>query len=184
MHRHPRSTDELDLLASLLQLANQQAIEPGCGTAELVPALPLRHSDTRVTALEVDERQMAKSLTAPQAGISFVAAGAQAIPAADAAFDLALMLKSRHHVPRPLMVQALGEAARVLKMGSHFYVSEPVYAGAFNDVMRIYNEDDAVRAAAQAAHDDALKTVPGRRWPSGTLRCRCTSVISTNSSAA
>ena len=155
---HAPVADELDLLSALLPLAGQHIIELGCGAAALVRALLLRHPDARVTALEIDERQMAKNLASPQAGLSFIAAGAQAIPAGDAVFDLALMLKSLHHVPRPLMAQALGEAARVLKVGGHLYVSEPVYAGAFNSVVRIYNEEGAVRAAAQAALDDALQT--------------------------
>ena len=110
-----------------------------------------------MTGLEVDERQHAKNLAAPQAGLTFVAAGAQAVPFADASFDLALMLKSLHHVPMALMAQALGEVARVLRPGGHLYVSEPVYGGAFNEVIRVFNDEGVVRAAAQAAVDAALR---------------------------
>jgi ubiquinone/menaquinone biosynthesis C-methylase UbiE len=154
--------DELEVLAALVPLAGQRIIELGCGPAHLARALLRRHPDARITALEVDERQMAKNLAAPpQDGLQFVAAGAQAIPAADASFDLALMLKSLHHVPLPLMAQALAEAARVLKPGGHLYVSEPVYAGPFNDIVRLYNDEGVVRAAAQAALDEALR---GSHW--------------------
>jgi len=154
----PLIDDELDVLADLLPLAGQRIVELGCGAAQLSRALLARYAGSRVTALEVDERQHAKNLAAPQAGLEFVAAGAQAIPFPDASFDLALMLKSLHHVPMPLLAQALGEVARVLRPGGHLYVSEPVYAGAFNEVIRVFNDEGVVRAAAQAALDRALRT--------------------------
>ncbi|MDH5538010.1 MAG: class I SAM-dependent methyltransferase [Rhizobacter sp.] len=152
----PQIDDELDLLAELVPLSGQDIIELGCGAAALARDLLARHPDGRVTALEVDERQHAKNLAAPQPGLQFIAAGAQAIPLADASFDLALMLKSLHHVPQPLMAQALAEAARVLRPGGHLYVSEPVYAGPFNDLVKLFNDEGVVRAAAQAAVDEAL----------------------------
>jgi hypothetical protein len=37
-------------------------------------------------------------------------------------------------------------------------VSEPVYAGPFNEIIRLFNDELVVRAAAQAAVDDALQT--------------------------
>lgn len=150
--------DEIDVLADLVPLGGQRIIELGCGGAQLARALLARHPDSHVTGLEVDERQHAKNLAAPQAGLAFVAAGAQAIPCADASFDLALMLKSLHHVPLPLLSRALGEVARVLRPGGHLYVSEPVYGGAFNEVIRVFNDEGVVRAAAQAALDEALRT--------------------------
>ena len=152
--------DELDLLASLVPLAGQRIVELGCGAAQLARALVQRHPDSQVLALEVDARQHAKNLAAPQAGIRFIAAGAQAVPAPDASADLVLMLKSLHHVPQPLMATALAEAARLLRAGGHLYVSEPVYAGPFNELVRLFNDEGMVRAAAQAAVDTALRGGP------------------------
>lgn len=154
----PRIDDELELLAELVPLAGLDIIELGCGAAGLARQLLLRHSDSRVTGLEVDERQHAKNLAAPQSGLHFMAGVAQAIPFAAARFDLALMLKSLHHVPMESMAQALNEVARVLRPGGHLYVSEPVYEGTFNEVMRLFNDEGVVRAAAQAALDAALRT--------------------------
>jgi SAM-dependent methyltransferase len=154
----PRIDDELALLAELVPLAGQDIIELGCGAAALARALLGRHPDSRVTGLEVDARQHAKNLAAPQAGLRFVAGGAEDIPFADGRCDLALMLKSLHHVPLPLQAQALGEVARVLRPGGHLYVSEPVYGGAFNDVVRLFNDEQQVRAAAQAALDEAVRS--------------------------
>lgn len=154
----PLIDDELAVLAELVPLDRLNIIELGCGNARMARTLLQRHPGCRVTGLEVDERQHAKNLAAPQEGLSFIAAGAEAIPFGDAEFDLALMLKSLHHVPMPAMARALGEVARVLKPGGHLYVSEPVYDGALNEVIRLFNDEGVVRAAAQEAVDAALKT--------------------------
>lgn len=153
----PLVVDELDVLAELLPLAAREIVELGCGAAQLSRALLARHSDSRVTGLEVDLRQHAKNVAAPQEGLRFVVGGAEAIPFPDASFDLALMLKSLHHVPPALLAQALSEAARVLRPAGHLYVSEPVYDGAFNEVIRLFNDEGDVRAAAQVALDAALR---------------------------
>ena len=161
--------DELVLLAELVPLAGQQVSELGCGAARLARALLARYPDSHVTGLEVDARQHALNLAAPQQpGLVFVAAGAEAIPAADQSFDLALMLKSLHHVPVSHMAQALDEIARVLRPGGHLYVSEPVYDGPLNELVRLYNDEGTVRAAAQAALDTARTT---GRW-SQVSECR------------
>ena len=150
--------DELDVLAALVPLAGQDIVELGCGAAQLARALLLRHPDSRVTGLEVDQRQHALNLAAPQPGLRFAAGAAEDIDFADASFDLALMLKSLHHVPLARMGQALGECARVLRPGGHLYVSEPVYEGPLNDIVRLFNDEGVVRAAAQDALDAALRS--------------------------
>jgi ubiquinone/menaquinone biosynthesis C-methylase UbiE len=150
--------DELDVLAELVPIAGRDIIELGCGAAKLARSLLLRHPDSKVTGLEVDERQHAKNLASPQAGLHFVAGGAQSIPFPAESFDVALMLKSLHHVPMSLLAQSLGEVARVLRPRGYLYVSEPVYGGALNEVIRHFNDEGVVRAAAQAAVDAALRT--------------------------
>jgi SAM-dependent methyltransferase len=152
----PSFDDELDLLAALVPLANQDIIELGCGAAALARGLLQRHPESRIVGLEVDERQHAKNLAKPQAGLRFMAGVSQDIPFENASFDLAMMLKSLHHVPMPLMEKALNEAARVLRPGGHLYVSEPVYAGPFNEVVKIFNDEGVVREAAQRALDAAV----------------------------
>jgi SAM-dependent methyltransferase len=156
-------SNELDVLARLLPLqhfarhgAGLSAIELGCGNARLGRELRELGLVTRYTGLEVDERQHAKNLATPVAGMAFVQAGAQAIPCANQQFDLALMLKSLHHIPLHAMGKALDEVARVLKPGGWLYVSEPVYAGALNDIVKLFNDEGMVRAAAQLALDEAL----------------------------
>jgi SAM-dependent methyltransferase len=156
-----RIHDELDLLQSMVPLAGARLLEAGCGAAQLARALVARYPHCSVVGLEVDQRQHAKNLAAPAPGLQFLQAGAQALPFADASFDGGLMLKSLHHVPVAQMDQALDEAARVLRPGGWLYVSEPVYAGPLNDLIRLFNDEREVRNAAQLALDRALSS---GRW--------------------
>ncbi len=153
----PRVTDELDLLQSLVNLEQHpRIIELGCGAAQLSRQLLSRFPGCEVAALEVDERQHAKSLLQPQQRLRFMQAGAQAIPFEAEHFDLALMLKSLHHVPLDLLGQALAEVHRVLRPQGLLYVSEPVFAGALNEVMRLFHDEEIVRAAALRAVHQAV----------------------------
>lgn len=148
-------TNELILLNELVPLQAQQIVELGCGNARLARDLLQHYPLCHVTGLEVDCIQHAANLANPAERLVFVEAGAQAIPAPDASFDLAIMLKSLHHVPMELMDQALTEIERVLRPGAYWYVSEPVYDGDLNELMRVFNDEGRVRAAAQALLDKA-----------------------------
>jgi SAM-dependent methyltransferase len=152
----PLVRDELDVLGERVPLDGQRIIELGCGNARLARALLLRHAGSRVVGLEVDAEQHAKNVAHPQERLLFVAGSAEAVPCPDAGFDVAIMLKSLHHVPLAAMDRALAEVARVLRPGGWFYVSEPIYGGALNDVVRLFNDEGVVRPAAQAALDRAL----------------------------
>ncbi len=166
--RLPLAGDELDLLSGLIDLAQASVVEAGCGSARLLRQLVRRHPKATGVGLEVDAVQHAKNLATPEARLCFVDAGAQSIPFPDAVFDLALMLKSLHHVPVVLMDAALVELARVVKPGGWLYVSEPIYGGALNEIVRLYNDEGVVRREAQAALDRAL--ADGRSWQAASER--------------
>ncbi|HYD76244.1 class I SAM-dependent methyltransferase [Ramlibacter sp.] len=145
-------TDEAAFMAQHLPLVGARIVELGCGKAELARRLLEQHGAAEVTGFEVDERQHAANLAAPPfPGLRFAAGGAEAIPLPDACCDGVMMLKSLHHVPMPLMDQALREIARVLVPGGWLYVSEPVYAGEFNELVKRFHDEGEVRAAAYAA---------------------------------
>ena len=153
----PIITDELELLDSLVGLhQGPRIIELGCGAAQLSRSLLARFASCEVSALEVDERQHTKNLLQPEARLHFLQAGAQAIPFAADQFDLALMLKSLHHIPLELIDQALAEVHRVLRPGGLLYVSEPVFAGTHNEIMRLFHDEEQVRAAALLALQQAV----------------------------
>jgi SAM-dependent methyltransferase len=151
--------DEIDLLQSLADLnRHPRIVELGCGAADLSRKLLSRYPGCEVTGMEVDLRQHAKNLLKPTERLHFVQAGAQAIPFAAESFDLALMLKSLHHVPLDLLGQALSEVHRVLRPKGLLYISEPVFAGPLNEVMRLFHDEEQVRAAALRAIREALST--------------------------
>ncbi|MGC8807765.1 MAG: class I SAM-dependent methyltransferase [Thiomonas sp.] len=155
--------NELDVLTELVPLGHGcRIIELGCGNARLLTELLQRCPHCEALALEVDAVQHAKNLARQSEDLKprlrFLQQSATSIPAADASFDLALMLKSLHHIPLDAMQTALAQTWRVLRPGGWLYVSEPVYAGALNAIVRLYNDEGVVRAAAQAALDQALRS--------------------------
>ena len=151
--------DESELLRSLAALDGARLLELGCGKAEFAPRLLERTPVASIAALEVDRIQHERNVASPQRpGLEFRYGGAQDIPFPDASFDGVLMMKSLHHVPVPLLDRALAEARRVLRPGGWLYVSEPVYAGDFNDILRLFHDEGAVRQAAREALDRAARS--------------------------
>lgn len=145
-------TDEGEYLCRLVSLNDARVIELGCGKAEMSRKLLERGLAASVTALEVDLKQHAANLASSHPStLRFLLGGAEDIPLPDEQFDVAIMLKSLHHVPMPELGNALAEIRRVLVPGGSLYVSEPVYAGDFNDIVRLFHDEGEVRAAAYAA---------------------------------
>ena len=147
-----RIDDELDLMRRVLTLDGARVVDLGCGNAAMDLRLLEQGLVASVDGLEVDEVQHRRNLQQPaRVDLSFHLAGADDIPMADASFDLALMFKSLHHVPLHRMDRALAEIARVLVPGGTLYVSEPVFDGEFNEIVRLFHDEQRVRAEALAA---------------------------------
>lgn len=150
-------SDERDILNELLSLPGASVLELGCGKADKTRLVA--QTAASVLALEVDAIQLAHNQASDAPGnVRFEYGGAEAIPAADGSFDVVMMFKSLHHVPTELMDSALSEIRRVLKTGGLAYISEPVYAGDFNDILRLFHDEKAVRDAAFAAELKAVST--------------------------
>ena len=149
--------NELDLIAQHLPLDNATVLELGCGKAQMTRRIAERFPTARIIATEVDQIQHANNLASEHpASITFKSGGAQAIDAPDNSIDVVFMFKSLHHVPRELMAQSLQEIARVLKPGGLAWISEPVYAGDFNDILRLFHDEKVVRELAFQAVSDAV----------------------------
>jgi ubiquinone/menaquinone biosynthesis C-methylase UbiE len=144
--------DEVAFLDSLVPLEGATLLELGCGKAEFTRRLLARTKVAAVAALEVDRTQHRLNLEGPQdPRLTFGYGGAEEIPFDDETFDGVMMMKSLHHVPVASMAQALHEISRVLKPGGWAYISEPVYAGPLNDIIKLFHDEGVVRAAAYNA---------------------------------
>ena len=143
---------EIDFLEGLLTLDGKSILELGCGKAEITRLIATGGEGRKITATEVDEIQHNKNLLIDDLpNVTFVKGGSEDIPLKDGAVDVVFMFKSLHHVPVASMDDAFKEVKRVLKAGGLVYVSEPVYAGGFNDIIRLFNEEKDVRDAAYNA---------------------------------
>ena len=140
---------EIELLGEELPLENARLIELGCGAAAMTRLIAERYPVAEIVATEVDSKQHAKNLLAePIPKVTFAAGGAERIGADDSSFDVVLMFKSLHHVPGELLDVALDEVARVLRPGGLAWISEPVYAGPYNDIMKLFHDERVVREQA------------------------------------
>ena len=149
--------NEADILDELLHLNGAMVLELGCGKADKTRIVAQQAAS--VLALEVDEVQLAKNLVITDLpNVRFGHGGAENIPAPDSGFDIVLMFKSLHHVPAELMDSVFSEIRRVLKPGGVAYISEPVFAGDFNEVMKLFHDERAVREAAFAAEQRAVSS--------------------------
>lgn len=141
--------DEFDVIRELLPLDGARLLELGCGAAERTRQIAEQTGVIEIVAAEVDQIQHRKNLASgEQPKITFRSYGAEAIAEPDASFDAVVMFKSLHHVPVGQMDRALGEIRRVLRPGGLAYVSEPVFAGDFNEVIRMFHDESTVRRAA------------------------------------
>jgi SAM-dependent methyltransferase len=160
MRTTPLVTDELELLQRLVPLQGASIVELGCGAARLARSLIQAYPDARYVGYEVDSIQLAKNLADAPPRMQFRHGGAEATQEPSGSCDLILMLKSLHHVDLAGMDRAFAEMARVLRPGGHLYISEPVYEGALNEVIKLFNDEGTVRAQAQLAIDRALAAQP------------------------
>ena len=142
---------------TMLPLKDAKVLELGCGRAELTRAIAETNEVTSITAMEADEIQHKKNLLINDLpNVEFIMGRAEKIPSEDESFDIVLMFKSLHHIPVDKMDKALDEIRRVLKPGGLAYISEPVYDGNFNDILRLFHDEKEVRLAAFKAVQKAV----------------------------
>jgi ubiquinone/menaquinone biosynthesis C-methylase UbiE len=144
--------NEVKLMLDELPFDGARVLELGCGKAEKTRTLAETGRVAEILALEVDPIQHARNLQVTDLpNVRFAQGGAEAILAEDNSFDIVIMFKSLHHVPVEHMDQALCEITRVLKPGGLAWISEPVFAGDLNEIMRLFHDEKIVREAAFAA---------------------------------
>lgn len=130
--------------------AGKDVVDIGCGGGALVRELAGRGA--RMIGIEISEAQLAPALARDADNAAQYRIGsAQALPLADASVDVALFMRTLHHVPPEQLRAALTEARRVLRPGGAVYVAEPLAEGDYFSLTSLVDDERAVRAAAQAA---------------------------------
>lgn len=149
---------EIEVLDDLLDMDGKVLLELGCGGAEMTRTIATAGRDRRVIATEVDRIQLERNQQITDLpNVEFIYAGIEQLPVEDRSIDIALLFKSLHHVPVDLMAQGFSELHRVLRPGGLVYVSEPVFAGNFNEILKLFHDEQAVRAAAFEAIRTAVE---------------------------
>jgi len=154
-----KTCPETEIYHELLALDGKHILELGCGSAMITRDIATAGPGRTVTALEVDEAAHDRNLQITDLpNVEFGLAGAQEIPLEDESVDVVFMFKSLHHVPLELMDQSMHEIHRVLRPSGKAYISEPIFAGDFNEILRMFHDERIVREAAFTAVKKAVDT--------------------------
>lgn len=132
---------DFDVLAELVPLSGRTVVDVGCGDGAFVRRLRAAGAD----ALGVDI-DVTRAREADPDG-RYLTGGAEALPLDDASVDVAVLMRSLHHVPDP--DAAFPELRRVVR--DLVYIAEPLPTGNFFELMLPVDDETEVRAAAQAA---------------------------------
>jgi SAM-dependent methyltransferase len=151
-------SNEMEFIEQLLSLDGKKILDLGCGKAQITRLIATNGDNRKIIATEVDEIQHNKNLLIDDLpNVTFLKAGSEKIPLDDDSIDMLFMFKSLHHVPVELMGIALDEIKRVLKPEGVVYISEPIFEGEFNDVLRLFHDEEKVRKAAYSSITKSIK---------------------------
>ncbi len=133
--------DELVPLKRAVGLAGADVLDLGCGAGGLARRILAAEGVNSILALDTDGARIARNMKQDNTGVRYLVGSAQALPLADASIDVAVMMKSLHHVPIARMDDAFDELSRVLRPRGRLYICEPAYDGPFNDILRIFHDE-------------------------------------------
>lgn len=143
----------LEVLQEFAELGGKRLLDVGCGGFAFTRQLA--DAGAEVVALDPDAIQAAKNRAElPMQRITFFERGADQLPAADQSVDGVVFAYSLHHVPEAVYPQMLSEILRVLREDGFLHIIEPTDSR-HNDVMKLFHDEEQVRAAAQAWIVDA-----------------------------
>jgi ubiquinone/menaquinone biosynthesis C-methylase UbiE len=135
---------DLEHLAALIDLRGLDVVDVGCGDGAFVRALA--KAGANPIGIEVSEAAVRRA-RAKDPHHRYLLGGAEAIPLEDASVDLAVLMRSLHHVPDPN--RAFPELERVVR--EYVYIAEPLPVGDYFELMRPIDDETEVRAKAQEA---------------------------------
>jgi hypothetical protein len=143
-------TTDFATLERLVAPAGKDVVDIGCGPGALVRELT--DVGARVVGVEISDAQLAPARAQDGgSGARYIIGSAQRLPLPDGSMDLAVFMRTLHHVPAPDLNLGLAEARRVLRPGGSVYVAEPLPEGSYFDLTSLVEDEREVRAAAQQA---------------------------------
>ncbi len=147
---------DLAVLERLVRPAGREVVDIGCGGGRLVRELA--GLGARVVGVEISEQQLAAAL-AHDGGTSarYVVGRGEDLPLEDGSVDVAVFMRTLHHVPAAEQTAALREAGRVLRPDGVVYVVEPLAEGDYFELVSMIEDELEVRESAQRALRDAAE---------------------------
>ncbi len=122
--REPAMREQTIALARIAP--GEQVLEVGCGTGEIARRAKARSGRTgSVAGIDPSAEMIAvarQKAARANLDIDYRVAGAEALPFADATYDVVVSSLMMHHLPEDLKPRALAEIRRVLKPGSRLIV--------------------------------------------------------------
>jgi len=132
-----------------VELSGKRVLEVGCGEGNTTQSLI--ECAREVVAIDPDFAALNKAKNNCLKA-SYVSCEGETLPFGNSSFDVVIFTYSLHHIPVPLMGQALKEASRVTRPKGKMAVLEPVGGGSFVEAWRMLKPyEDQERQAAQEA---------------------------------
>lgn len=146
------TTTHIDAIDQQFSVDGRFLVDVGAGDMSLSRLLAARGAS--VLAIEPDPVQAEKNRRAEViSNVGFAETTAESIPVEPASVDGVVFKYSLHHIPAEAYAAVFEEVRRILKPDGFLYVTEPVADGPYDQVMRLFHNEKAVRADAQAALD-------------------------------
>jgi ubiquinone/menaquinone biosynthesis C-methylase UbiE len=139
---------DIEQLAQVVDLHGRDVVDIGCGDGAFVRALA--KAGANPIGIEISGAAVERA-RAKDPGNRYLIGSAEAIPLPDASVDVAVMMRSLHHVPDPN--SAFPELRRVAR--DLVYIAEPLATGEFFELIKSVDDETEVRAKAQRAIADA-----------------------------
>jgi ubiquinone/menaquinone biosynthesis C-methylase UbiE len=160
------NTEVIDYFVSL---TDRFVIDAGCGNLGF--SRQLVEQGARVLAIDPDSVQAGLNREAePIDDLEFVETGADRLPVESDSADGVFFIYSLHHIPANIYTEVFQEVIRVLKPDGFLFVIEPLNCP-FNEVMKLFHDEDREREAAQRAvfelaapAFDSLQVVTYHNW--------------------
>lgn len=146
----------IEVINQFVSLAGRHVIDAGCG--DMTISRQLAENGANVLAIDPDPVQAELNRAAlPIQNIEFAETGADSIPVEARTIDGVFFSYSLHHIPQAIYPQVFGEVLRVLKPDGFLFVIEPMDCP-WNDVMKLFHNEDREREAAWSALEELAVT--------------------------